>query len=67
MSRSSRRRRRHARRVGKIDAAGDKYTDKTRPDWGGRCEVCKASPIVPATGMCGPCTWGEPETADGNW
>ena len=67
MSRSSRRRRRHAKRVGKIDAAHDKYTDKTRPDWGGRCEVCKASPIVPVTGMCGPCTWGESETADGNW
>jgi hypothetical protein len=39
----------------------------TEPDWGGQCEVCGASPIVPATGMCGPCTFGEAETAGGNW
>lgn len=23
--------------------------------------------IVPVTGMCGPCTFGEADTADGNW
>jgi len=39
----------------------------TDPDWGGTCEVCGASPIVPATGMCGPCTFGEADTAGGNW
>lgn len=37
------------------------------PDWVGTCEVCGASPIVPATGMCGPCTFGEAETVGGNW
>ena len=26
-----------------------------RPDWSSRCE------------LCGPCTFGEAETADGNW
>jgi hypothetical protein len=31
------------------------------------CEVCGASPIVAATGLCGPCTFGEAETAGGNW
>jgi hypothetical protein len=39
----------------------------TEPDWGGTCEVCGESPIVPATGMCGPCTFGEADTAGGNW
>jgi hypothetical protein len=37
------------------------------PDWTGKCEVCGDSPIVPATGMCGPCTFGEADTVGGNW
>jgi len=37
------------------------------PDWTGQCTVCGNSPIVPLTGLCGPCTWGEAETAGGNW
>lgn len=37
------------------------------PDWEGECEVCGAAPIVPQTGMCGPCTFGEAETIGGNW
>lgn len=39
----------------------------TKPDWSGKCENCGASPIVPVTGMCGPCTFGEADTAGGNW
>lgn len=39
----------------------------TEPDWSNECENCGAKPIVPATGMCGPCTFGEADTADGNW
>lgn len=41
--------------------------DDTDPDWSGTCDVCGQSPIVPATGMCGPCTFGEADTAGGNW
>lgn len=41
--------------------------EQTRPDWERRCEVCGNSPVVPITGMCGPCTFGEAETAGGNW
>ena len=41
--------------------------DCNAPDWKGKCEVCGASPIVPMTGLCGPCTFGEAETANGNW
>ena len=39
----------------------------TDPDWEGECEVCGASPIVPVTGLCGPCTFGEADTIGGNW
>lgn len=41
--------------------------ENTDPDWEGECEVCGQSPIVPLTGLCGPCTWGEADTAGGNW
>ena len=37
------------------------------PDWSKKCIVCGAKPILPATEMCGPCTFGEAETAGGNW
>jgi hypothetical protein len=37
------------------------------PDWNGKCKVCGASPIVPETGMCGPCTFGESDTMGGDW
>lgn len=37
------------------------------PDWSSSCDVCGASPVVPQTGMCGPCTWGDAESANGNW
>lgn len=39
----------------------------TKPDWTKKCEVCDATPVVPVTGMCGPCTFGESETIGGNW
>lgn len=39
----------------------------TEPDWSQECEVCGQSPVVPVTGMCGPCTFGEAETVGGNW
>ncbi len=37
-----------------------------KPDHSRQCQ-CGASPILPLTGMCGPCTFGEVETAGGNW
>ena len=37
------------------------------PDWAGSCDVCGSAPVVPLTGMCGPCSFGEGETASGNW
>lgn len=37
------------------------------PNWSKKCSVCGASPILPLTGLCGPCTFGEADTAEGNW
>ena len=45
----------------------DGYSDDTRPDWSGECSNCGAYPIVPVTGLCGPCTFGEADTVAGNW
>jgi CO dehydrogenase/acetyl-CoA synthase alpha subunit len=45
----------------------DQAPAETKPDWKRKCMNCGASPIVPVTGMCGPCTFGEADTADGNW
>ncbi len=46
----------------------DEIPDKDiEPDWTRKCEVCGSAPIVPLTGLCGPCTFGEAETINGNW
>lgn len=37
------------------------------PDWSRSCSVCGSRPIVPVTGMCGVCTFGEADCAGGNW
>ncbi len=36
-------------------------------DWTRGCSNCAQRPVVNSTGMCGPCTFGEAETAGGNW
>lgn len=38
-----------------------------KPDWEKSCENCGAVPVHKVTGMCGPCTFGEAETINGNW
>lgn len=43
------------------------HVDDTTPDWTKKCIVCDATPIVPFSEMCGPCTFGEADTAEGNW
>lgn len=40
---------------------------RVAPDWSKPCMNCQDTPVVPLTGMCGPCTFGEAETAGGNW
>lgn len=41
--------------------------EDTKPDWEHPCENCGQVPTVPLTGLCGPCTFGEADTAGGNW
>lgn len=40
---------------------------RIKPDWKRACDVCGERPIMPITGMCGPCTTGESDTIGGNW
>jgi len=40
---------------------------EVEPDWDHECEVCGQRPILPVSGMCGPCTFGDAETAGGDW
>jgi len=37
------------------------------PNWSMKCITCGATPVMPITGLCGPCTFGEAETMGGNW
>lgn len=32
-----------------------------------KCIVCGQKPVVAAVELCGPCTWGESDTMDGQW
>ena len=32
------------------------------PDHTRKCSVCGASPVIPISGMCGSCTFGEPDS-----
>jgi hypothetical protein len=36
-------------------------------DYAHGCTVCGAKPTVHPTDLCGPCCFGEGETANGNW
>jgi hypothetical protein len=44
-----------------------KKKEGSAPDWESSCSGCGAIPIVPESGLCGPCTFGEAETIGGNW
>ena len=35
--------------------------------WDKTCSTCGDVPVVRATGLCGPCTFGESDTAGGEW
>lgn len=51
----------------KADPGREKRKSDGKPDWSRKCDVCGQRPVVPETGMCGPCTFGEADTAGGNW
>jgi hypothetical protein len=50
-----------------LPAPAKTHSKEFEPDWTKKCEVCGETPVVPKTGMCGPCTFGEAETVGGNW
>lgn len=64
---AKRKRRGHKHRPKKKPKVITKDDPKARPDYSRGCLNCGDSPIVPITGMCGPCTFGEAETHGGNW
>lgn len=47
----------------------ERMTDEEafQKDWSRGCSLCGQKPVVRAVGLCGPCTWGESNTAGGNW
>jgi hypothetical protein len=73
MSRRGRRRKRWGWRWQKPDAASAQGDDAApsaadvEPDYTHACTNCGETPVVPLTGLCGPCTFGEADTANGNW
>jgi hypothetical protein len=38
-----------------------------RKNWSAKCMNCDQKPTVGDTDLCGPCCFGEAETANGNW
>ena len=46
---------------------GEAELPSCEPDWATPCEVCGAVPTLTGIGLCGPCTFGEADTAGGNW
>jgi len=36
-------------------------------NWRVACDNCGQKPTVHPTGLCGPCCFGESDTAGGNW
>jgi hypothetical protein len=62
-SRAERRRRRRSAALAQ-GLAADAFSAVYSPRG---CSVCGQSPVVAATGMCGPCTFGEAGTAGGDW
>lgn len=36
-------------------------------NWERECGNCDASPVVECSGLCGPCHFGDADTAGGNW
>lgn len=35
--------------------------------WNCKCTSCDATPVVRFSGLCGPCTFGEVDTLNGEW
>lgn len=40
-----------------------------QPDWEHKCKVCELAlePVVPMSGLCGPCHFGTAQALGGDW
>jgi len=45
----------------------ERLIKKFAPDWQGKCESCGHGPIVPQSGLCGPCHFGTTDAVNGGW
>jgi ribosomal protein L37E len=50
-----------------FDAAKKPAKDDDSHNYKVKCIVCGQKPTVANTRLCGPCCFGEAETAGGNW
>jgi len=66
MSNLYRAQRRHKQKVQRRQADEKRLADGDK-DWDTPCQNCGQVPTVHPTGLCGPCCFGEAETAGGNW
>lgn len=59
----------HIDEIRAFAALPEKNAEKkeVKADFSKACTVCGAKPVHSRTGMCGPCTTGEADTAGGNW
>jgi len=59
---------RNKRKRSKKFAAGDSKDrplgERLEPDFEATCEVCGSGPVVPGTGLCGPCCYGSAKALD---
>lgn len=66
LPRNMTKRRRRNRHHG-LTPAISKKLNKGDKDWDHACSVCGEVPTVHPTGLCGPCCFGQADTAGGNW
>jgi len=58
---------RAARKAARAVGSQQAVAPDTSPDWARKCENCGQVPTVGNSRLCGPCYFGEADTANGNW
>lgn len=48
-------------------AASKRIQKSFRPDWEAQCDFCGQRPVVPTSGLCGPCHFGAADAINGGW
>lgn len=50
-----------------LRGAGAQDDSRLRKNWATKCDNCQQVPTVGSSGLCGPCFFGEADTANGEW